>query len=30
MLFNSLIHTHDFSEGPAAFVKKRKPRWRND
>ena len=30
MLFNSLIGTHDFSEGPAAFAEKRKPQWRND
>jgi enoyl-CoA hydratase len=30
MLFNSLIGTRDFSEGPAAFVEKRKPQWRND
>jgi enoyl-CoA hydratase len=30
MLFNSLIGTHDFLEGPAAFAEKRKPQWRND
>ena len=30
MLFNSLIGTHDFSEGPAAFAEKRKPQWKND
>jgi enoyl-CoA hydratase len=30
MLFNSLIGTHDFSEGPAAFAERRKPQWKND
>lgn len=30
MLFNTLIPTHDFHEGPRAFVEKRKPEFRND
>ncbi len=30
MLFNTLIGTHDFSEGPSAFAEKRNPRWKND
>jgi len=30
MLFNTLIGTHDFCEGPAAFAEKRKPQWKND
>jgi len=30
MLFNTLIGTHDFSEGPGAFAEKRHPRWKND
>ena len=28
LLFNTLIGTHDFSEGPAAFAEKRKPRYK--
>lgn len=30
MLFNTLISTHDFSEGPRAFAEKRVPHWQND
>ena len=30
MLFNTLIPTHDFHEGPRAFVEKRPPAFRND
>lgn len=30
MLFNSLIGTHDFEEGPRAFMEKRSPLWKND
>ena len=30
MLFNTLIGTHDFTEGPQAFTEKRKPQWKND
>ncbi len=30
MLFNTLIGTHDFSAGPEAFARNRKPRWKND
>lgn len=30
MLFNTLIGTHDFREGPDAFIKKRKPDFDNE
>ncbi|MGB9698422.1 MAG: enoyl-CoA hydratase/isomerase family protein [Thermodesulfobacteriota bacterium] len=30
MLFNTLIGTHDFHEGPRAFTEKRSPIWKND
>lgn len=30
MLFNTLIPTHDFYEGPLAFIQKRPPDFRND
>jgi len=30
LLFNTLIGTHDFSEGPKAFAEKRNPQWKND
>jgi enoyl-CoA hydratase len=30
MLFNTLLSTHDFREGPEAFIKKRKPEFDNE
>jgi enoyl-CoA hydratase/carnithine racemase len=30
MLFNTLLNTHDFYEGPKAFVEKRKPKFDNE